>query len=345
MNLVVYLIFVLYGILLLYRKADFVYYIPLFHVIVDISFFYMGPGSLATYYRGVILLIFYYFIYKKFRYVFPLKSTILIFLLFTGLLALQSKEMLYSVKGYSQVLFSLMMLPTGYILINTKKKLSRLNRQYIWLIYLSVIITALGYIFNVGKIFNYGEDEQKIGLLVSAGLYSGAVCIALMPLLVNSLKKNWMRIATYFASIALFIFILLNVRRTAIMITFIGIIAFLFTTEKKMQYFSYVGATLIVIVIGSIWYGDTLKERFAFREKAGRFDSDFYMTEGRYLEVVNLTGEVFSFSDPPESIFGIGNNIFAEHISENKIVRRMYHTDYGRLLYGSGIVGLLMYLF
>lgn len=345
MNLIVYAVFLIYLWILFSKKADFVFYIPIFHVVVDISFFYLGPASLATYYRGLVLLIFFYFIIKNFKYVFPLKVVILVFLGFTGLLALQSTEILYSVKGYSQVFFSMLMLPTGYILINTEKKLHKLSRQYIWLIILSVFITSLGYIFNIGKIFNYGEDEQKIGLLGSAGLYSGAVCIALLPILVNSLRRNWMRAVAYIASILLFIFILLNVRRTAIMIPFVGLIAFLFTTEKKLQYFSYVAATVLVLAIASIWYGDTLRERFAFREEAGRFEPDFYKTEGRYLEVVTLTAEVFSFKEPMASLFGIGNNIFAEHISENKIVRRMHHTDFGRLLYGAGIAGVILYLF
>jgi len=36
--------------------------------------------------------------------------------------------------------------------------------------------------------------------------------------------------------------------------------------------------------------------------------------------------------------------IYAEHIRDNQIVRRMYHTDIGRLLYGSGILGMFLYL-
>lgn len=345
MNLIIYGIFIVYAIILIIRKADFIYYLPLFHVIVDISFFYLGPGSLATYYRGVIMLGFFYFISDRFRFIFPLRDIIIVFLVFTGLLTLQSTEFLYSVKGYSQVFFSVLMLPAGYLLIDSNSKLIRLNRQYIMIIYISVLMTAIGYIFNVGKNFNYGEDEQKIGLLGSAGLYSGAVCIALLPILIGSLRKSWMRIVTYGTAVVLFIFILLNVRRTAIMIPFVGVIAFLFTTKRKFTYLTYVLATVLVIAFASYWYGDKLTERLEFRQEAGRFDKDFYKTEGRYLEVLNISQEAFSFTDPMASIFGIGHNIFAEHIKNSSIVRRMYHTDYGRLLYGSGIIGIFLYLF
>lgn len=344
MNLVIYTVFIVYAVILILRKADFIFYIPVFHVIVDISFFYLGPGSLATYYRGMIVLVFFYFILRRFKYNFPLKDIIFLFLAFTALLVLQSEELLYSLKGYTQVLFSMLMLPAGYLLIDSNRKLLRLNRQFILIIYVSVFITAIGYIFNIGKNFNYGEDEQKIGLLGSAGLYTGAVCIALLPMLLGSLRKQWMRIATYAASILLFIFILLNVRRTAIMIPFVGLVAFIFTTEKKFTYLTYVLVTVLVIAASSFWYGDKLRERIEFREEAGRFESDFYKTEGRYLEIVNLSKEAFSFSDPLASIIGFGHNIYAEHIRDSKIVRRMYHTDFGRLLYGSGILGLILYL-
>ena len=344
MNLTVYTVFIIYAVILILRKADFVFYLPIFHVIVDISFFYLGPGSLATYYRGLIVLIFFYFIFRRFRFSFPLKDITFLFLAFTALLVLQSDELLYSLKGYTQVFFSMLMLPAGYLLIDSNRKLLRLNRQFILIIYISVLITAIGYIFNIGKNFNYGEDEQKIGLLGSAGLYTGAVCIALLPILIGSLRQQWMRIATYAVSIVLFIFILLNVRRTAIMIPLVGLVAFIFTTEKRFTYLTYVLVTAVIIAASSFWYGDMLRDRIEFRAEAGRFESDFYKTEGRYLEIENLSKEVLSFSDPLASLFGFGHNIYAEHIRDNQIVRRMYHTDIGRLLYGSGILGMVLYM-
>lgn len=345
MNSVIYSVFVLYVIILIIKRAAFVYYIPLFNVLLDVSFFYLGPGSLATYYRGAVISLFLIFILGHFRYKFPVKKVLIIFLVFTAILTATSSELYFSIKGYTQVFFSLMMLPVGYMLINTPEKLSRLNRQLIVVIYVSVFLTAIGYVFNIGKQFNYGEDEQKIGLLGSAGLYTGAMCIALLPLLINDIKNKTLRLITYFTAVVLYIFILLNMRRTAIMIPFVGIVAFVMTTKKKLQYLAYITATAVLILIGSIWYGDTLKSRFEYRKEAGRFETDFYKTESRYLEVVNLSRSVFSFSDPLASFFGLGHNIFAEHIRNDKIVRRMYHTDFGKLLYGAGIVGLLLYLY
>lgn len=344
MSFAIYTVFIIYLVILIFKKAEFVFYLPLFHVFVDVSFFYLGPGSIATYYRGLILAIFLAYIYRVFKHKFPQKTLLFVFLIYIGVLSFTSTEILYSVKGYSQVFFSMVMLPVGYLLIDSKEKFNRLNRQFILIIYLSVILTAIGYVFNIGKLFNYSEDEVRIGLLGSAGLYTGAVCIALLPILISSLRNNALRILTYVVTVILFIFILLNMRRTAIMIPFVGVVAFILTTRKKRLYLTYVAVAALIVGGASIIYGGTLRQRYEYREEAGRFDRDFYKTESRYIEVVKLSGAIFTFSDPLASIFGIGNNIFAEHIKENKIVRRMYHTDFGKLLYGSGILGLFLYL-
>jgi hypothetical protein len=345
MNFVLYSVFTVYLAILIIKKAEFVFYIPLFHVLLDVSFFYLGPGSVATYYRGGIIALYIIFIYRFFKFRFPLKNILFIFLIYIGILSFASKEILYSIKGYSQVFLSMMMLPVGYYLINNFTKFNRLNKQFIMIIYVSVFLTAIGYIFDVGKQFNYAEGEQKVGLLGSAGLYTGSVCIALLPMLVGSLKSKGFRVVTYIVAIILFIFILLNMRRTAIMIPFVGVVSFILTTKQKLRYLSYVTAAGLIIIVASIFFGDTLKKRFEFRQEEGRFERDFYKTESRYLEVVKLTESTISFTDPLASVFGMGHNIFAEHIQQKKIIKRMYHTDFAKLLYGSGIVGLLLYLF
>lgn len=345
MNFVIFAVYTAYLIILIVKKAEFVFYIPLFHVLLDVSFYYLGPGSVATYYRGGVIAIYLIFIYKYFKFRFPLKIILFIFLGYIGILSLTSKEILYSLKGYSQVLLSMMMIPAGYYLINNIAKLNRLNWQFIIVIYVSVILTAIGYIFDIGRQFNYAEGEQKVGLLGSAGLYTGSVCIALLPMLIGSLRNKTLRITTYIAAIVLFIFILLNMRRTAIMIPFVGLVAFVLTTRKKFRYLSYIAAAGLIIVAASVFYGGTLKKRFEFRQEEGRFEPDFYKTESRYLEVVRLARSTATFTDPLASLFGIGHNIFAEHIQQKQIVRRMYHTDFAKLLYGSGIAGLLLYLY
>lgn len=345
MNFILYSVFAVYLVILIIKKAEFIFYIPLFHVLLDVSFFYLGPGSTATYYRGGIIAIYLIFIYRYFKFQFPLKTMLFIFLIYIGVLSFTSREILYSIKGYSQIFLSMMMLPVGYFLVNNLAMFNRLNRQFIMIIYVSVFLTAIGYIFDVGKQFNYAEGEQKVGLLGSAGLYTGSVCIALLPMLIGSLRRRGFRILTYIAAVILFIFILLNMRRTAIMIPFVGVVAFILTTKKKLRYLSYVTAAGLIIISASIFYGDTLKKRFEFRQEAGRFDRDFYKTESRYLEVVQLSKSTIAFKDPLASLFGIGHNIFAEHIEQRKIVRRMFHTDFAKLLYGSGVVGLFLYLY
>ncbi|MBE0675848.1 MAG: hypothetical protein IH591_14405, partial [Bacteroidales bacterium] len=68
----------------------------------------------------------------------------------------------------------------------------------------------------------------------------------------------------------------------------------------------------------------------------------FMQTESRYLENIKMFKEIREFKNPLAIISGIGHNIFAEHTDRGKIVRRMYHSDTAKLVYGAGLIGLLL---
>lgn len=335
------IIFILFFILLISRSKRFIYFLPIVHVIFDMSFTYFNRFSAATYVRGLLLLLFYaiYFKYlynKKFAWLY-------VFLVYTSLLVFQSDEFISSLKEYSKILLSMMLLPIAYNYINTPSKINYLNKMALFIIPISLAAVLAGYVFGLGRNLVYTElqgVEENIGLLGSGGLYTGAVAIGILPFLLRNLKPVERKFYI-FSSIILYIFILLNVRRTAILIPITGYLMYFITTKYKGRFMNYFIGALFALLVLSPFFFDKLESRYKVRQE--KIEGD-YTQESRFLENIYLLEKMSSFKEPTKDIFGIGNNTFAEHRENRVIVRRMYHTDTGKLLYAVGFVGVSIYL-
>ncbi|QKG78801.1 hypothetical protein [Tenuifilum thalassicum] len=132
-------------------------------------------------------------------------------------------------------------------------------------------------------------------------------------------------------------------RRTAILIPIIGLIPHLIFSKYKNQILKYLLLFFTILLISFPLYKDVLLERYELRAEKGRFEKDFYKTEARYIENVEMLDEISKFDDPYKVLFGIGNNAFAEAISNGQVVRRMYHSDTAKLYHSVGLFGLFFY--
>lgn len=336
------LLFILFFILLISRSKRFVYFLPIVHVVFDMSFTYFSRFSAATYVRGFLLLLFYtiYFKYlynKRFVWLY-------VFIVYTSFLVFQSDEFISSLKEYSKVLLSMMLLPLAYNYINTPAKINYLNKMALFIIPISLAAVLAGYLFGLGRnlVYTYYAEgiEENIGLLGSGGLYTGAVAIAILPYLLRNLKPSERKVYI-FSSIILYIFILLNVRRTAILIPIVGYLMYFITTNYKEKFLKYFIGAVFVLLILSPFFIDKLESRYRVRQE--KIEGD-YTQESRYLENIILLEEMSKLKNPLKDLFGIGNNPFAEHRKNRVIYKRMYHTDSGKLLYAVGFVGVLIYL-
>ena len=145
-------------------------------------------------------------------------------------------------------------------------------------------------------------------------------------------------------SAGLYIFIILNVRRTAIMIPIIGLVSYLIFSRAQIKMIRYLILFSVTLAILAPVYRPLLEKRIEARAEKGRFEKGFMKTESRYIENLRMLKQIREFDNPTAIITGIGHNIFAEHIENGKIVRRLYHSDTAKLAYGAGLIGLLLYL-
>lgn len=329
------------------KKVEFIYFIPFFGVGMDMSFNFFSGFSVPAYVRGVIFLLF--FIYAR-RY-FTVNRLFLPFYAFIGwmlFLLLQSGEFMYSFKAVIQVIFSMLVFIVAYNYFNTAEKLNRLFNSLYWILLIAILATAAGYLFGLGQSFDYlskyDTEEDVIGLLGSSGLYSPGMVIALLPLLLKLVKKPWIRVTLPLASIILYIFMILTMRRTVMLIPVVGILGYFLYSRRRLKFIRYLGIAAAILLLTLPFYESILLKRYETRKNSGRFEEDFYKTEQRYLENVYMLEKINSFDDPANIVFGIGNNIFAENIQQGKITGRMFHTDFAKLFYSVGLFGIFVYL-
>lgn len=336
--------FVISLIWLLYKKQEFIIWLPLFYVILESGFSFFSTLSILTFIRPIVFFFMFLYFIRSFV-ISGLTKNILYFLSYSFLLIFLSTEILYSLKGYTQVFISMMCFPLGYIYFNSYLKIQALNKTFLYIILFSVISSVIGYIFGIGKSFDYDVTmEESVGILGSSGLYSAAIGIGILPFLFKTNENRFVRWILFISSLVVYIFILLNVRRTAIFIPIVGLLTYALFTPKKSKVINGIIIGSAIILLSSPLYIDKLITRYNVRANKGRFDEDFYKTEMRYIENVQLVEELYQFEEPVRIIFGVGNNIFAENISDSQKARRMYHTDVAKLVSGVGLMGFFLYL-
>jgi hypothetical protein len=347
-RLIIFLLFAL-AIILVYRmKREFIYYIPIFNVLADVSFNYFDAFSAPSILRAVVLLLFLLMFSEQIVKMDLVKSMYLFFL-YIIVIMLFSGEFMISLKAVVQVILSMSVFIAGYKYITGYQRYRKLLEALTWVILAGFVAAALGYIFDIGRTLEYtAGDEYKgepefIGLLGSGGLYGPALALSLLPLIIQDKFRNMPPWLLWVISAGLYIFIILNVRRTAILIPIIGFVSWLIFSRGQTKVIRYLILFSVTFALLAPVYRPLLEKRIEARAEKGRFEKGFMKTESRYLENVDMFEKIREFDDPAAVLFGLNHNIFAEHTEGGKIVRRMYHSDTAKLVYGAGLFGLLLY--
>ncbi len=347
-RIIIFLLFAV-AIVLVYRmKREFIYYIPIFNVLADVSFNYFDAFSAPTILRAVVLTMFLLMFWDQLVKM-DILRTMYLFFLYILIIMLFSNEILVSFKTVTQVILSMSVFIAGYKHITTYQRYRKLLASLNWVIVAGFVAAAAGYIFDIGRTLEYTSGAEYeggpefIGLLGSGGLYGPALALALLPVIIQNRYKNMPPWLLWALSAGLYIFIILNVRRTAILIPIIGFVSSLVFYRKQTKVLRYLFLFSVMLALLAPVYRPLLEKRVKARAELGRFEKGFMETESRYLENLKLINEIKEFDDPLAIFSGIGHNIFAEHTDRGKIVRRMYHSDTAKLAYGTGLIGLVIY--
>ncbi len=347
---VIYLFFLASLFFLLKMKWKFVFYLSVFNLIADMSFTFFPGFSAPTIMRGVINFLFFFYAGKKINSV-KQRNYFYVFFLFVVIMLLFSNTFDLSLRVTAQVIMSMAMFLVGYSIFRDAEGFDYLIANLKPIIYISIIATAFGYFLNIGRDLEYTTDKlyktgaENVGLLGSGLLYGPGIILGLLPVLLKTEKRMIGKAILIGSSAILYLFILLNVRRTAIIIPIIGLFGFFIymPTNLKVRILKY----LFIIAIGFALlyplYSAVLKRRYKIREDQGKFEKGSYKKEERYFEYLQMSDAIVRFDDPLKVLFGAGNNLFVDTNAYGVRTNRMIHSDIPKIFYSLGLFGLLLY--
>jgi hypothetical protein len=314
--------------------------IPVINIILDMVMnFYpsiKGPtGLLKFIYMSLIIILFIKnFGLKKT----DLNNTIVYFSIYIATVSFFSSTPVNSfIDGPLKISLSFFMIPIGIQLGLIKQ--NALIKPIILLILLLLFNYLLSQIFKLG-VSIYDEDSFYTG-----GATAAAPVIIATGLLVifnafnkKTLPYNNIIIATIVAA-SIFV-ILLSVKRGAILSLFVALIIYLMFSGKKLTTLIrivFIGMILLVILN---YNSDVLEKRIEARST----ERNELQNEGRYRETFFVIDELKNYS--------LLNILFGKEAFNSGVVMKKYfgrerrlHVDYNILLNGTGIFGLLAYLY
>ena len=296
---------------------------------------------------------------------FYLFSTILLFLIYQKSLFLEIRTIVYLLFIYFFILlmtstsdfstslerFIKLFTPFIYLFIGILTSKSRIITfsEFLWSSRLAALIFILNFpistLLNV-RVRDYIEvDNFSGGNLIASSLYSGSVYLVIFFFLSNYYgglkKKSTNKLLDYLVLAGLCIVLLLSLRRTAIISPLISISFLIFYRTSFNRVVKLALQGLLVTIVISTQFLDILEERYKAREN--RFTAESIADEGRYLETVLVTRKIFSFDNFKESLFG--KEFLNSSGNYGYYNNRVLHVDLNQILHGSGILGLLIYLF
>lgn len=315
------------------------------NMLIDFLNYFEKFDSLATSFRIIFntTFIFYFCFSNKFQWVFRFR--ILFFLIiYWFVLVFFSLDPSYSIVEYMKVSSSLLFFPIGYFLINNKRKFYLFMKVNFYSLFLHVILVSLINYFDFGTNFIKGNDVSTSFSLALADsrLFYPSFMLALIPFgLSNSIIRNrlfWILLAM--VNLVLLVF---SVKRTTILIVSCYTIISNFFSKKKIQ------LLYITIVISGFtflfypWIESNFLERLQSRKYFVTGDYEFE-EEGRLIELSGVFGTFLKTDRFSSYLFGI--NSFDSINQYGALLRdRPIHNDFLYVLFSSGIIGLILYLF
>ena len=314
--------------------------IPVVNILLDMLMIFIPDlksqiGILRTSYLLFVILYFIIqFGMEKVRY----NITLLFYLLFILVLCLQTTDLKESmIDGFLKISVAFLMVPIGIQVGRTKN--ASITKSLYFVIFILIINYVFSQIYKIG-VSTYHEDSfYQGGASVTAPIIIASILLVLFNAY-NTKRLPYSKLLNMAIISAAVFIILISMKRGAILGFFIGILIYLLVSSKKL------GTSFRLILIGfalfvfSSQYSETLQQRFDARST----EKNEIQNENRYKETFYVVEELSN-----SNLFNI---LFGTEAFNSKSVMRKYfgrerqlHVDYNILIHGTGVIGLLFYLY
>jgi len=315
-------------------------------IIISVNLFYdffvdilIPTESVFSMMRGGINLLFIFYILTK-KNIFKPFRILSIFAFYILFLVLFSSNIEKSINLYLKIFSSLFLLPVSYYFITSINDIKTINKNFIFSATILLIYLIVCQTFKIGE-DQYGSNMFFSGNITGSSWNVVSYFISILPLIFVIEPIKTKRFA-FFIAIALFVFLILSVKRTSL----IGaLIAFVLYYRKNLINFStnILAFFMIISVVTSIIFLDTIFNK-QIEAREDQLEEEGLEKEGRYKETTLIWENAFSFDNLKESFFG--KEIFNStgNFDTDKSNEYMIHVDYNTFLHGSGIIGLFIYI-
>ncbi|MFH0734338.1 MAG: hypothetical protein V1773_05980 [bacterium] len=317
------------------------------NVIIDGLGFWFESGGVLAYIRLIIIIVPFIYLILKREITWKLNIPIFLFCLYVFLQLYFAENFLYSARLSLQVTVPLLTFYMGFAVIKRFEDFKKYIRQLFYVYMFIVVYSAISLIFSLGTSdYTKGGDFTLGNFRDSYNLFTYS--IFLFPLYFSYETSKIKKILSILFLCVLIILVVISLKRISIIGLLIGFLFYLYyygiNTKSLSKLFKLSIIPLMLLVLSYPFYKELLMNRIETRESTGRFNTDFYESELRYIETFLLLEKISSFKNPTEVIFGL--KAFDSRGAFNGLLgdKRMVHIDYNLITYTIGLFGLLLYL-
>lgn len=313
-----------------------VFLLPAYIVIFDVLYGFYQTGSGFGALRNISLFIFLTVLVFRKKTTLYTNIFINVFLLYTMALLFFSSDFKVSAMNYLVVYNSFVCFLIGFNYLRNLDNLKILNTGLIILAIVFIINSIISAVFNLGRDY-YGSGFTSGGFVIMK-LYSPALFVALLPIILPLAKKEYRKFIIILASLV-YIFLIISMRRTAIFIPVLCYFIFFLLSKDKIKIISAVTGFAFILLLAYPFYQKVLHNQLAARDY---FEGRTLEDEYRFKETIIIYEETFSNLKTAltgEEVFNsIGN------YNNGNWGLRPIHVDYNKLIHGTGLIGLVLYI-
>lgn len=319
--------------------------VPVLNALADVTVYYFKEIGDGGFHLGLLRGLFLVSIHFLFTFrIIKNNSTnriILAFLVYLALIGLFSSSYSDTYNTYLKWFSALLLYPLAYYLIRDVFDLILMLRSFVIAGVIILINLIIGQLTNFG-VSAYLEDSfytGGAGVGITNNLSIILLLFPLMNLVKGLISKFEKRIYTLFF-ICFFIFVILGMKRASIFGLVFGFIVYYLLNYRKTTALKVLIFFSLVILILFPFFENTLLQRLEAREDVMLN----YEDEGRYKEIFYAFDE---FRDGTIVHKLIGSELFnsQQYFGPKYFGRnRMIHGDVTNFFYGSGLIGLGIYL-
>lgn len=235
-----------------------------------------------------------------------------------------------------------MLLPISFFAIRKHEDLKKLHKVIAICLIVFVVNGTICAALGIGP--NHYGGRFRLGAFVMGRLYPIAFFIVLLPIIFDEIRNKSYKILILTCSLISMVFLILSMRRTTILIVFIGYLLYFVFSKRRQLIFNGFILLIPLLIVSFPLYKDMLIDGILNRQEAFHAGYDIE-EELRYKETIIVYDESFGNQVSwLKTLFGkdvwatpgsYGDGIYGE---------RPLHVDYNKLIHSTGIIGTFLYL-